>query len=119
MRNTMVFVTATVCLALSACAPGFIKVKDLNTLEQGPSHCADRCAELEMQMGAFVMVSNQVPGCVCVPRDTENAPVSQSAAAASMGHIVIMAAAAAARQKQQEQQQRRQRPRQLHESSSF
>ncbi len=62
-----------------------------------------------MKMGALVLVSNDVPGCVCEPLPAPIAPldlaeaVSQEGASAAVaGEVVI--AAAAARQRQQQQQ---------------
>jgi hypothetical protein len=96
---------------LAACTPGYMKVKDLDRLEQGPKDCAKRCTELGMRMGALVLVSNDVPGCVCEPLPAPNTPldpakaVSQEGASAAVAGEVVIAAAAAAQQQQRQQQQ--------------
>jgi hypothetical protein len=97
---------------LAACTPGYMKVQDLDRLEQGPKDCAKRCTELGMRMGALVLVSNQLPGCVCQPLPAPNAPVDptkplsqEGASAAVTGEVVIAAAAAAQQQQRQQEQQ--------------
>jgi len=91
-----------------------MKVKDLDRLEQGPKDCAKRCEELGMKMAALVLVSNDLPGCVCEPVPAPNAPnapvdpgkaVSQEGASAAVAGEVVIAAAAAAQQQQRQQQQ--------------
>jgi hypothetical protein len=90
-----------------------MKASDLELKEQGPSHCQARCHELGMEMGALVLVSDQMPGCVCQPRGTVAPTAKEGASAATTGYVVIAAAAAAARQQQvqREQQQRQQQQR--------
>jgi hypothetical protein len=105
-------------LGLAACTPGYMKVKDLDRREQGPTACASRCQELGMRMGALVLVSNEVPGCVCEPLPPPSVPNAPSdpakavsgvgASAAMTGEVVIAAAAAAQQQQQQRQQQQQQ-----------
>ena len=98
-----------------ACTPGYMKASDLEAKEQGPSHCAARCEELGMRMGALVLVSDSLPGCVCQPKYKGKAPpkaddddvAEEGASAATTGYVAIAAAAAAARQQQQQQQQQR------------
>jgi hypothetical protein len=94
-----------VAIGVLGCTPGYMKVEDLNKKEQGPQHCAARCKELGMEMGALVLVSNQLPGCVCLPEAGKAAPTREGAAAMTTGFGVILAAAAAARHQQQMQQQ--------------
>jgi hypothetical protein len=107
---------------LAACTPGYMKVKDLDRLEQGPKDCAKRCQELGMRMGALVLVSNDLPGCVCEPLPAPNAPtdpakaVSQEGASAAVTGEVVIAAAAAAGQQQQQQRQRQQQQEQSYKS---
>ena len=89
-----------------------MKASELDRKEQGPSFCAARCHELGMRMGALVLVSDQLPGCVCQPlsspKEAEDAP-AQGASAATAGEVVIaVAAAAAAEQRQQQQHQQQQ-----------
>ena len=79
---------------------------DLNKNEQGPSHCASRCHELGMEMGALVLVGDSTPGCVCQPRGTQKRAARQGASASTTGHVVSAAAAEAARRQQQQQRQR-------------
>ena len=94
-------------LAATACTPGYMKASELDKKEQGPSFCAARCHELGMRMGALVLVSNDLPGCVCQtlasPSNAADVP-AQGASAAVAGEVVVAAAAAAARQQQQQQQ---------------
>jgi len=87
--------------------PGYVKAEDLESREQGPSHCAARCHELGMQMAALVLVSDQLPGCVCQPRPAAGAPAvgappGQGASATATGYVVLAAAAAEAARRQQE-----------------
>jgi hypothetical protein len=96
---------------LAACTPGYMKVQDLDRLEQGPKDCAKRCDELGMKMGALVLVSNQLPGCVCQPLPAPNEPakpISQEGASAAVTGEVVIAAAAAAHEQQQQRQQQQQ-----------
>ena len=106
-------ILALACLVVG-CAPGYMKASELEDKEQGPGHCATRCHELGMDMGALVLVSNQLPGCVCVPRATAGRTARLGAGASTTGYAVVLAAAAAAQQQQQrqreEQQQRHQHP---------
>ena len=98
----------SVVLSASGCAPGYMKADELDRKEQGPAHCAARCHDLGMQMGALVLVGNQLPGCVCQPRGVPG-PVSRDAASATTaGYTVMLAAAAAAYRQQQQQQQQQQ-----------
>jgi hypothetical protein len=105
-------------LGLAACTPGYMKVKDLDRREQGPAACASRCQELGMRMGALVLVSNDLPGCVCEPLPPPSAPNAPAeppkavsgvgASAAVTGEVVIAAAAAAEQQQRRQQQQQQQ-----------
>src|SRR6478736_6559829 len=52
---------------LAACSPGYMKASELESKHQGPSDCEARCVELGMRMGALVLVSDTLPGCVCQP----------------------------------------------------
>ena len=105
MRHLIEVAALAMVSGLAGCTPGYMKAEDLDRQEQGPSHCAARCHELGMRMGALVLVSNQLPGCVCQPRHSAGSATSEGASAATTGHTVIMAAAAAARRQQQQQQQ--------------
>src|SRR6187549_3899385 len=66
--NRCFFATAAGVLALAACSPGYMKASELESKHQGPSDCEARCVELGMRMGAFVLVSDTLPGCVCQPK---------------------------------------------------
>ena len=92
---------------IAGCTPGYIDAKDLERREQGPTHCAGRCHELGLEMGAMVLVGDTLPGCVCVPRGTHEKAASEGASASTVGYVVIAAAAAARRQQQAQQQQQR------------
>jgi len=114
---------------LAACSPGYMKASELESKHQGPADCEARCVELGMRMGALVLVSDTLPGCVCQPKPTPTptpapsvaptssageAPTSdaaeQGASAATTSYVVAMAAAVAARTSQtqlQKQQQKR------------
>src|SRR4051794_13937886 len=52
----------------AACSPGYMKASELESKHQGPSDCEARCVELGMHMGALVLVSDTLPGCVCQPK---------------------------------------------------
>src|SRR3954469_7461740 len=93
--------------SLAACSPGYMKASELESKHQGPADCEARCVELGMRMGALVLVSDTLPGCVCQPKlppaeapkaSPEQAPTSdaspQGASAATTGYVVIAAAAA-------------------------
>lgn len=100
------------CLALGCQKPGYMKGSELQRRGQGPQECASRCQELGMAMGAMVLVSNDLPGCVCVPYAPSSAPpAAEGASGAAVGQVVI-AAAVAAQQQQQQQQQRQQQQQQ-------
>ncbi len=106
--------------ALAGCSPGYMKASDLESKHQGPKDCEARCVELGMRMGALVLVSDAMPGCVCQPKPAASeapkpspgeAPkpdaAAQGAAAATMSYAVAAAAVAArvAQTQQQKQQQ--------------
>ena len=115
--------------ALPACTPGYMKASELESKHQGPSDCEARCAELGMRMGALVLVSDTLPGCVCQPKppppaalpapgqvpppapppSSDQTPTSdasqQGASAATAGYAVIAAAARGNQTQQQRQTQ--------------
>lgn len=109
---------------LAACSPGYMKRSELESKHQGPSDCEARCVELGMRMGALVLVSDTLPGCVCQPKPpTVEAPKPgqpppppsppseaspQGASAAATSYVVAMAAAASARATQTQQQKKEQ-----------
>jgi hypothetical protein len=113
------------CLAglLAGCTPGYVTADKLASNDQGPSACDARCHELGMRMGALVLVSDNLPACVCqpmsggVPQPAPPLPppppgeapaaANEAGSAAVGGYVVVAAAAAAARQQQQRQQQQR------------
>jgi len=122
--------------ALAACSPGYMKRSELESKHQGPADCEARCVELGMRMGALVLVSDTLPGCVCqplpAPPPSADAPkpslspaapappappsaaptpevAPQGASAIATGSVVAtMAAAAAARANQTDQHRRAQ-----------
>lgn len=107
--------------SLAACSPGYMKASELESKHQGPADCEARCVELGMRMGALVLVSDTLPGCVCQPKPkpAEAPPPSagagptsdaaeQGASAATTSYVVAMAAAAAARASQTQQQKQAQ-----------
>src|SRR6478735_12423797 len=69
--------------ALPACTPGYMKASELESKHQGPSDCEARCAELGMRMGALVLVSDTLPGCVCQPKPAPAPPPAVPAPAAA------------------------------------
>jgi len=108
---------------LAACSPGYMKRSELESKHQGPADCEARCVELGMRMGALVLVSDTLPGCVCQPRPPaveapkpgQPSPPSppseaspQGASAAATSYVVAMAAAASARTTQAQQQKKSQ-----------
>ena len=123
---------------LAGCSPGYMKASELESKHQGPSDCEARCAELGMRMGAFVLVSDTLPGCVCQPKaapsevpkppsseaptpasseaptttptqgETPKSDAPRPGASADTDQVVIMAAAVAARAVQTEQQKQQQ-----------
>ena len=107
-----ILASLTVAL-LIGCQPGYIKPSELKAKGQGPEQCQSRCRELGMEMGALVLLGDQLPGCVCQPAGAPASPGSKGASATGAGYVVIAAAAAAAQQnhQQQLQQQTTYRPR--------
>lgn len=112
MRKRVVWQAAVLAAlpSLVGCGGGYMKAEDLEAREQGPSHCASRCHELGMRMGALVLVSDQIPGCVCVPAGVaaHSPPQAQRGVSAVVAGHVVLAAAAAAREAQAAQQQQQQ-----------
>jgi type IV secretory pathway VirB10-like protein len=68
--------------ALAACSPGYMKASELESKHQGPADCEARCVELGMRMGALVLVSDTLPGCVCQPTPAAAPPAAVPPAAA-------------------------------------
>jgi hypothetical protein len=68
---------------LAACSPGYMKASELESKHQGPADCEARCVELGMRMGALVLVSDTLPGCVCQPQPA--APPAPPAAVGAPG----------------------------------
>ena len=97
----------TLLLGAAGCAPGYLNAKALDSREQGPSACRKRCTELDLEMGAFVLVGDMVPGCVCSPKQSKPTASIEGAAGAAGGAMVMIAAAQQAAQQQQQQQRRR------------
>jgi len=112
---TLVGVFAT---GFGACSPGYMKASELESKHQGPRDCEARCVELGMRMGALVLVSDTLPGCVCQPAPvapkpgaTETPPpeaAPQGASAATTSYVVALAAAASVRATQTQQQKAKQ-----------
>jgi len=76
--------TLTVLLALASsvgCRPGYLRASDLESSGQGPAACAKSCEDLGMRMGALVLVSNSLPGCVCQPVVAQTPPAVAPAVA--------------------------------------
>lgn len=119
-RRYWTVIVGVFATAFAGCTPGYMKASDLESKHQGPSDCEARCVELGMHMGALVLVSDTMPGCVCQPKrpvgeeapkagDTSVSDVArQGASAATTGYVVAALAAAAAAQRQQQQQQQQQ-----------
>jgi len=62
-----------------------------------------------MEMGALVLISDQVPACVCQRRGAPSTPErAHEGASGSVGGYVVVAAAAAAQQQYIAQQQQQQ-----------
>ncbi len=100
-------------LGLVGCAPGYMKAQDLAEQKQGPADCRKSCEELGMNMGAFVLIGNQLPSCVCIPREKVTKAATEGGATSAAGFVVI-AAAAAAQQQHHHQQQQQQQQQQTH-----
>lgn len=107
-RRFALLLTSAVAPCFLACSPGYIGAGALNSREQGPTHCASRCHDLGMEMGALVLVADQLPGCVCMPKTApRNGPggpppaegASQSGSAAATGYVVMASAEAAKKKK--------------------
>src|SRR6185369_4912405 len=120
-RRSFAVIMGVFATALAACSPGYMKASELESKHQGPADCEARCVELGMRMGALVLVSDTLPGCVCQPKPAPTptptpapsvaptssageAPTSdaaeQGASAATTSYVVAMAAAVAARTSQ-------------------
>jgi hypothetical protein len=120
-RRYWVTVMGVFATALAGCTPGYMQASELEAKHQGPRDCEARCDELGMRMGALVLVSDTLPGCVCQPKplpveapkpptsgEAPANPAQQGAGAATTAYVVAMAAAAAARANQTRQQQQQQ-----------
>ena len=108
---------------LAACSPGYMNRSELESKHQGPADCEARCVELGMRMGALVLVSDTLPGCVCQPKapavespkpDQAAPPPSsppeaspQGASAAATSYVVAMMAAGASTRTVQAQQKQK------------
>lgn|SRR6185369_11088912 len=66
-RRSFAVIMGVFATALAACSPGYMKASELESKHQGPADCEARCVELGMRMGALVLVSDTLPGCVCQP----------------------------------------------------
>ena len=66
-RRFLTVIMGVFATALAACSPGYMKASELESKHQGPADCEARCVELGMRMGALVLVSDTLPGCVCQP----------------------------------------------------
>jgi hypothetical protein len=106
MRRGVIVSVAAGALLLG-CSTGYMKASDLKEKGRGPEDCQTSCHDLGMEMAALVLVSNNLPACVCTPRGGAD-PAHASAGA--VGGYVVVAAAAAAQQQQQLQQQQPQQP---------
>jgi len=116
-RRSWAAILGVFATVLAACSPGYMKASELESKHQAPSDCEARCVELGMRMGAFVLVSDTLPGCVCQPKPASEAPKpspseapksdpAQQGATDTANDVVVMAAAAAARASQAQQQKR-------------
>jgi hypothetical protein len=85
-RRFLTVIMGVFATALAACSPGYMKASELESKHQGPADCQARCVELGMRMGALVLVSDTLPGCVCQPTPTvaPAAPAPTPAAPASV-----------------------------------
>src|SRR6478752_5058989 len=66
-RGSVVSVSMLALWACVGCQPGYMKASELESRGQGPSACAKSCEDIGMRMAAIVLVSNDLPGCVCQP----------------------------------------------------
>jgi len=114
---------------LAACSPGYMNRSELESKHQGPADCEARCVELGMRMGALVLVSDTLPGCVCQPKapavespkpdqaapspspspplPTPPEASPQGASAAATSYVVAMMAAGASTRTVQAQQKQK------------
>ena len=114
---------------LAACNPGYMNRSELESKHQGPADCEARCVELGMRMGALVLVSDTLPGCVCQPKapavespkpdqaapspspspplPTPPEASPQGASAAATSYVVAMMAAGASTRTVQAQQKQK------------
>jgi hypothetical protein len=102
--RTVILAFSVACLAVASmgCSQGYRSASDLQDDERGPQHCAQRCQELGMQMGAFVLVEHAIAGCVCEPiRTSGGAAVTHSPGAVTGGVALIMEQQRQAQQQQQ------------------
>ena len=100
--RSVVLTLSLVSIATTAggCYRGYASASDLESSERGPADCHQSCEDLGMRMAAFVLVQNNVSGCVCEPTNVQGQR-SGSIGAVAGGHVVIEAA----REQQQQQQQ--------------
>lgn len=120
-RRLFSALTAAFATGLAACSPGYMNASELQSKHQGPSDCEARCVELGMRMGALVLVSDALPGCVCQPKPTaaeapkpppveapKPDPAPPAASAPIGSDVAVMTAAVAARVVQTQQQKQKQ-----------
>jgi hypothetical protein len=95
LRATMRYVLPLSLLLLGGCLSETRAATGLPVPRQRADECRANCAELDMDLGAVVIIMSQA-GCVCEPRG-KHAALSPGAAAAAGGAVI------AAVQQQQQQ----------------
>jgi hypothetical protein len=105
---------AVLGLSLTGCATGYMDAADLDRRGQGPSACSKSCQDIGMRMVAMVLVSDQLPGCVCQVMEEQKAPApatppaaeqntpTESSAASTVGVVVVAASVAREKQRQED-----------------
>ena len=62
-----------------------MKASELESRDQGPTACAKSCEDIQMRMVAMVLVSNDLPGCVCQVLEQQRAATPGAAAVGAEG----------------------------------
>ena len=104
MRLRYITLSCLILFAQVGCGRGYASARDLESAERGPAQCGQSCHELGMRMAAFVLVQNNVSGCVCEPVERQAGERTGSTAAVAGGHVVIQAQQDQQRRQQQQQQ---------------
>lgn len=98
-----------VAVLLAGCTHGFASSGNLESQQQSPRFCAQRCAQDGLQMAGYVYVGTAITACVCQPVNTVGGQMAQGdvanfGAVAAAQALIEQQAAANAQQQQRQRQ---------------